>query len=46
MDGQTQLLYKSDAWLERPLASPDGTHLAFGLASSSNNVWTVENLKE
>jgi dipeptidyl aminopeptidase/acylaminoacyl peptidase len=46
MDGQSQLLYKSDAWLERPLASPDGAHLAFGLASSSNNVWTVENLKE
>ena len=42
-DGRSQLLYKADAWLERPLASPDGRSLAFGQATSSNNVWTIEN---
>jgi hypothetical protein len=43
LDGRSQLLYKTDAWLERPMASPDGRYLAFGLATSSNNVWTIEN---
>lgn len=45
LDGQSQVLYKTDAWLERPLASPDGHYLAFGLATSSNNVWTIENFE-
>ncbi len=43
MDGRSQLLYRADAWLERPLASPDGRYLAFGQATSSNNVWMIEN---
>src|SRR5579862_8563464 len=43
LDGASELLYKADAWLERPLASPDGHYLAFGQATSSSNVWTIEN---
>jgi Tol biopolymer transport system component len=42
-DGRSQVLYQADAWLERPISSPDGRYLAFGQATSSNNVWTVEN---
>ena len=41
-DGRSQMLYQADAWLERPMASADGRYLAFGQATSSNNVWTVE----
>jgi len=43
--GESHLLYKTDAWLERPLASPDGRMVAFGQATSSNNVWTIENFE-
>ena len=43
LDGESHLLYKTDAWLERPVASPDGRYLSFGQATSSNNVWTIEN---
>ena len=43
LDGRSRLLYKVDAWLERPLASPDGRYLSFGQATSSSNVWTLEN---
>ncbi len=43
VDGRSQLLYKADAWLERPRASPDGRYLSFGQATSSSNVWTIEN---
>jgi hypothetical protein len=43
-DGRSDLLYKADAWLERPMPSPDGRSLAFGQATSSNNVWAIENL--
>jgi hypothetical protein len=45
-DGESQILYKAAAWLERPIPSPDGAHLAFGQATSNNNVWTIENFKE
>jgi hypothetical protein len=45
LDGRSQLLYQADVWLERPIPSPDGRHLAFGQATSSNNVWTVENFE-
>ena len=41
-DGRSQTLYQADAWLERPISSPDGRYLIFGQATSSNNVWTVE----
>ena len=44
-DGRGELLYKADAWLERPLPSPGGRSLAFGQVTSSNNVWAIENLK-
>ncbi len=45
LSGEGQLLYKTDGWLEKPIPSPDGRHLAFGQATSSNNVWTVENFE-
>jgi hypothetical protein len=45
LNGESQLLYKTDGWLERPIASPDGRNLAFGQATSSNNVWTIENFE-
>jgi Tol biopolymer transport system component len=44
-DGRSKLLYQADAWLERPIPAPNGRALAFGLATSSNNVWTVENFE-
>jgi eukaryotic-like serine/threonine-protein kinase len=44
-DGRSQLLYQADAWLERPIPAANGRTLAFGLATSSNNVWTVENFE-
>ena len=44
-DGRSQLLYQADAWLEHPIPAPNGRTLAFGLATSSNNVWTVENFE-
>lgn len=43
LNGRNELLHKADAWLERPLVSPNGRYLAFGQATSSNNVWTIEN---
>jgi eukaryotic-like serine/threonine-protein kinase len=43
VDGRNRLLYKVDAWLETPLASPDGRYLSFGQATSSSNVWLLEN---
>jgi hypothetical protein len=43
LDGRSQLLYKADAWLERPMQSPNGRYLLFGQATSSNNVWRIEN---
>jgi hypothetical protein len=42
-DGRSELLYKTDAWLERPSPSPDGHRLSFGQATSSSNVWMIEN---
>jgi Tol biopolymer transport system component len=45
LKGESQVLYKTDGWLERPMASPDGRNLAFGQATSSNNVWTIENFE-
>jgi dipeptidyl aminopeptidase/acylaminoacyl peptidase len=44
-DGRGQILYQADAWLERPIVAPDGSRLIFGQATSSNNVWTVENFE-
>ena len=42
LGGGGSVLYKTDAWLERPLPSPNGRYLAFGQATSSSNVWAVE----
>ncbi len=43
LDGHTQVLYKSATWLERPIASPDGRHLAFGEVTSNSNAWMIAN---
>jgi Tol biopolymer transport system component len=44
-DGSSQLLYRANAWLERPMPSPDSRYLAFGQATSSSNVWMVQNFE-
>jgi len=42
-NGQGPILYQADTWLEKLVPSPDGRYLVFGQATSSNNVWTIEN---
>jgi Tol biopolymer transport system component len=44
-DGRGSVLYQADTWLEKPMPSPDGRYLVFGQATSSNNVWTIENFE-
>ncbi len=44
-DGTSEVLYKVNASLERPLQSPDGRYLSFGQATSNSNVWTIQNFE-
>ena len=42
LDGKTQLLYSGRYYLEDPVPSPDGRHLAFGDAAFEGNAWLIE----
>ena len=44
-EGRSDLLYKVDGSLERPIQSPDGRYLSFGQATSNSNVWTIQNFE-
>ena len=44
-DGRSDLLFKVDGSLERPMQSPDSRYLSFGLATSNSNVWTIQNFE-
>jgi len=44
-EGRSDLLYKVDGSLERPLQSPDRRYLSFGQATSNSNVWTIQNFE-
>jgi hypothetical protein len=41
LKGETQLILRGDH-VERPVPSPDGRHLVFGLVTYSSNAWMVE----
>jgi Tol biopolymer transport system component len=45
-EGRSDLLYKVDGSLERPIQSPDGRYLSFGQATSNSNVWTIQNFEQ
>jgi eukaryotic-like serine/threonine-protein kinase len=44
-DGKTRVLLDEgrEHWLDAPVASPDGRHLAFAQKTFENNVWLLEN---
>jgi Tol biopolymer transport system component len=42
LNGKAQLLRKITAYIDRPLASPDGRYLAFGETSSNSNAWIID----
>ena len=42
LDGRTQLLWQSSAWIERPIPSPDGRLLAFGQVNVNSNAWVLD----
>jgi Tol biopolymer transport system component len=44
-EGRSDLLYKVDGSLERPIQSPDRRYLSFGQATSNSNVWTLQNFE-
>jgi Tol biopolymer transport system component len=47
LDGQSHLLWKRGLspgwWLDNPVPSPDGRHLAFTLGTRESNAWVLEN---
>jgi Tol biopolymer transport system component len=43
LSGAVAELWTTTAMLARPLASPDGKHLAFASASHNSNAWMIEN---
>lgn len=47
LKGQSQVLWKRGSgpgfWIDYPLPSPDGRHLAFTLGTYESNAWLVEN---
>ena len=42
LSGQSREVFKSPMWFERPLPSPDGRYLAFGLKTIDSNAWLLE----
>jgi hypothetical protein len=42
LDGGTELLYRSPYYLENPVPSPDGKHLAFGEMSGEADAWVID----
>ena len=44
LNGEAQLLYNGNFYIEDPVPSPDGRHLAFGDVSVDTNAWVIENL--
>lgn len=45
LNGQTQVLHTSSIYLERPLPSPDGRHLAFAEVTCESNAWMITNFR-
>ena len=45
LEGEAQLLYKANWWMERPLPSPDGRYLAFAAVKIESNAWMIDNLR-
>jgi hypothetical protein len=43
MNGEVQVLREVTGTIERPIASPDGRHLAFGERGYNSNAWMIEN---
>jgi hypothetical protein len=44
-DGKTRVLLDKgrDHWLNAPVSSPDGHHLAYALQTFEDNVWLLDN---
>jgi len=45
LNGEPRLLYQKTNIFERPLASPDGRHLAFTELDFDSNAWIVDNFR-
>ena len=42
LNGEAQLLYSGNYYIEDPVPSPDGRYLAFGDVSVDGNAWLIE----
>ena len=42
LDGDTRVLYRGLKYVENPVASPDGRHLAFGEMTQEGNAWVMD----
>jgi len=42
LSGKSREIFESPMWFERPLPSPDGRYLAFGLKTVESNAWLLE----
>jgi len=42
LNGEAQLLYSGNYYLENPVPSPDGRYVAFGDVSEDGNAWVIE----
>jgi eukaryotic-like serine/threonine-protein kinase len=43
LNGESQVLYRGNNWLNSPSPSPDGRYLAFSQETSETNAWLLEN---